>query len=434
MSAHRGTASGVCETNLSSGVRLWVEAVPGARTVAVGVWLDVGSRDEPESLAGAAHFLEHLLFKGGAGRDARALAQAMDRLGGQFNAFTSREHTCFHARTLAEHFADGVGLLAEMVLHASLRPEDVERERQVILAELAMVADDPGEVADELFARALWGEHPLGRPQAGTVAGVRAFDATAARAFYAEHYVGRRCVVAVAGGIDPERAIDVVSRVFAGMAAGRPRPPRARAHPGARRLRLVRRTEQAHVVLGAPGPALSDPARYSVELLTSVLGGSPSSRLFQAVREERGLCYDVGAVPAAYTDAGEVVAFLAAPPGRAREALAVALAEVRRLQAEGVPAEEAALHREQLLAGLWMGLEGVEARMSRLGRTAIAGLRLEPPEEVADRIASLPAAAVHEALVHLGDPATWAAAYVGPRRSLPDLWEWEDAEPVAARD
>ncbi len=420
------SAPQVLDTVLPCGARLLVESLPGTRTVAIGVWLDVGSRDESESRAGAAHFVEHLLFKGGAGRDARALAEAMDRLGGQFNAFTSREHTCFHARTLDQHFADGAGLLAEMVLHASLRAPDVERERQVILAELAMIADDPGETADELFARALWGGHPLGRPQAGTVRGVEAFDAADARAFYDEHYVGRRAVIAVAGGVVPQVAADVVAKAFAGMAPGTPRAPRRPARPAVRRMRLPRRSEQSHLLLGAVGPALGDARRYAAELLVSILGGSPSSRLFQAVREDRGLCYDVGATPAAYTDVGEIAVFLASSPASAREAAAVTLAELRRLAAEGVPAAELALHRDQLLAGLWMGLEGAEARMGRLGRAAVAGLPLVPPEEVADQLAAVRADEVAALFVDLGDPAAWAAAYVGPRRGTPGSWSWED--------
>ena len=416
----------VLDTVLPCGARLLVESIPGTRTVAIGVWLDVGSRDDAESRAGAAHFVEHLLFKGGAGRDARALAEAMDRLGGQFNAFTSREHTCFHARTLDQHFADGAGLLAEMVLHASLRALDVERERQVILAELAMIADDPGETADELFAKALWGGHPLARPEAGTVRGVEAFDAADARAFYGEHYVGHRAVIAVAGGVVPQAAAEVVASAFAGMAPGTPRAPRLPARPAVRRMRLPRRCEQSHVLLGTAGPALGDGRRYAAELLVSILGGSPSSRLFQAVREERGLCYDVGAIPAAYTDAGEIAVFLAASPASAREAAAVTLAELRRLAVEGVPAAELALHREQLLAGLWMGLEGAEAHMGRLGRAAIAGLPLVPPEEVADRLAAVRADDVAALFLDLGDPAGWAAAYVGPRRGTPGTWSWED--------
>lgn len=395
--------------------------------MATGIWFDTGSRDEPEEFLGVAHFVEHLLFKGGAGRDARALAEAMDRLGGQFNAFTSKEHTCFHARTLVTQFADGVGLLADLVLRPTLRPEDVERERSVVLAELAMIADDPAETAEELFARALWGAHPLGRPQAGTVRGVQACDAAVARAFYAEHYVGRRAVIAVAGGVSTDHAIEVVARAFAELPAGTPRPPRQRAAPALRRVRLPRRTEQAHVLLGAPGPALGDRRRYAVELLVSVLGGSPSSRLFQAVREERGLCYDIGAVPVAYTDAGEVTLFLAAAPARAREAVSVTLAEVRALAERGVPDSEVRLHKDQLLAGLWMSLEGTEARMGRLGRQAISGLAPVPPEEVAARLEAVTADEVREIARALGDPAGWAAAYVGPRRGTPSEWQWEDA-------
>ena len=416
----------VTDVTLPSGLRIIVEPIPGVPTVAVGVWFEVGSRDEPESCLGVAHFVEHLLFKGSVGRDARALAEAMDRLGGQFNAFTSKEHTCFHARTLREQFVDGVHLLADLVLRARLQADDIARERTVILSELAMIADDPGETADELFARSLWGASALGRPAAGTIEGVQACDARMVRGFYQEHYVGQRAVIAVAGGVEAGHAVDVLSRAFADLPPGSPRPLPGPVRPAIRSLRAPRTSEQAHLIIGAAGPALADPRRFAAELWISILGGSPSSRLFQAVREDLGLCYDVGAAAAAYGDAGEVVVFLAAAPTSVREAAAVMLSEVRRLTSEGVTETELSLHKAQWLAGLWMGLEGTEARMGRLGRQAIAHLPLTPPTEAAERLAAVTVDEVDALSADLGDPAQWACAYVGPKRGTPAGWNWVD--------
>lgn len=417
---------------LPSGLRLLVEPMPEMRSVAVGVWLDAGSRDDPPGLAGMAHFLEHLLFKGSSGRDARALAEAMDRLGGQFNAFTAKEHTCYHARVLTEHFAEGVELLADLVLRPRLRDEDVERERRVILAELAMVEDDPAETADELFARALWGEGGLGQPQAGTPEGVRACSAAHARGFYEGHYVATRTVVAVAGGMGADTVAEVLQAAFAHLPTGTARSPRPPARPTSRCFRLIRATEQAHLVIGTTGPALGDARRYALELLVSILGGSPSSRLFQAVREERGLCYEIGAASAAYSDAGEVAVFLAAPPSHMRQAATVTMEEIRRLARQGIPSGELQRHKDQLLAGLWMGLEGTEARMGRLGRLAVADQPIPSPEAVASALAAVQADELLQLANALGDPSTWAASYVGPRRGMPPEWRWEDAPEAAS--
>ena len=422
-----GTRPVVTETVLPNGCRLWVEEMADVRSVAAGVWFDAGSRDDPADAAGVAHLLEHMLFKGGAGRDARALAQAMDRLGGQFNAFTSKEHTCFHARMRDTQFREGLGLLADLVVRAHLDAGDLERERQVVLSELAMIADDPAETADEIFAAALWGDHGLGRPQAGTAESVSRCRAETVRRFYREHWVAARAVITVAGAVRPDEAAAAVAEAFADLPAGAPRPERPNPLPRRLAVRQFRAAEQSHLVVGAPGPCLGDPARYATEILVSALGGSPSSRLFQSLREERGLCYDVGAAAAAHADAGEVAVFVAAPPDRAPEAARLLIAEIERVQQDGLDTDELELHRAQLLAGLWMGLEGTESRMARLGRHAVAGLPLEEPDAISRRLQGVTAEDVLGAARALGPVSSWAAAFVGPRPGLLPDWRWSEA-------
>jgi len=414
---------------LPNGLRLLVEPVAQVRTVSVGIWFPAGSRDDPPGREGAAHLLEHLVFKGSGRRGARALAEAMDALGGQFNAFTTREHTCFHARTLGAHLTQALELLAELVVAPRLDESDAERERQVVLDELAMIADDPGESADESFGRALWGDHPLGRPEAGTTDSVRALRAAHLAEFHRDHYTAAGGVLAAAGRVDPERLLGAAERLFAGLGAGTPPVARAPAVPRAEALRRIRASEQAHVVLGTAAPGQADEERWAAALLAAVLGGSASSRLFQAVREERGLCYDVGAACGEYSDTGELVVFLSSAPELVGEAVAVALGEIRALAAGGVPAAEFARQRGQLLAGLWMGLESTEARMMRLGRQAVAGLPLLAPRQVAARLRAVTRTALRTAAERLGDPGSWAAAYVGPRGSEPSPWAWTDERP-----
>ncbi len=411
---------------LRNGLRVLIEPVRGVRTVSVGVWFAAGSRQDPPGQAGTAHLLEHLVFKGSGARSALALARAMDALGGQFNAFTTRENTCFHARTLGNRCDLAVELLAEMVVAPRLDAADVERERLVVQDELAMIADDPGETADEAFARALWGDHPLAQPQAGTPTSVAGLEAAALSAFHRAHYVGRRAVVAVAGRVHPDEVLAAVERCFGAFPAGEPPGPCAPPRAGAQAMRLRRTTEQAHLVFGTAAPSQVDEARWDAGLLASILGGSPSSRLFQAVREERGLCYDIGATYGEWADAGELVVFLSCGPRQAQTAATLALDEIRRLCSAGVPREEFRRHVDQFIASVWMGMESTEARMTRLGRQAVAGLPLLGPREVVARIRACTPRSVKQLAERLGDPGAWAAAYVAPKGRAPEPWAWAE--------
>lgn len=400
--------------------------MPRVRTASIGIWFQAGSRDDPPAAAGAAHLLEHLVFKGGRRLGARRLAEAMDALGGQFNAFTSREHTCFHARTLGNRLPEALELMAEMVVAPRCDHEEVERERLVVLDELSMIADDPAETADELCAAALWGDHPLGRPLAGSPASVRRIGAPELRAFHAQHYVGARCVVAAAGQFRPEEILRAVESALGGLPAGSPAAEPDRPVPLRAQRRQVRRSQQAHLVLGVPAPGQADPGRWAAALCTSILGGSPSSRLFQSLREERGLCYDVGAALGEYSDAGEFSVYLAAGPGEAARAAGLALEEIAALAADGPTPEELRRHQDQLVASVHMGAEGTEARMTRLGRQAVAGLPLLSAAQITAQVRRVSRRAVQDFAAGFGDPAGWAAAYVGPRAAAPAPWLWEE--------
>ncbi len=403
--------------------------MPRARSVSFGLWVAAGSRHDPADRGGLAHLLEHLLFKGTPRRGSRALAEAMDALGGNFNAFTTRDLTCYHARTLGRRFGEGLGLLAEMVTQPRLDADDLERERQVVLDELASIEDDPGETAEEILGPALWGDHPIGRPLAGTARSLRSMTIEALAAFHRRHYVGRQLVVSVAGRISPDQALEQVARALGGLPAGADAQRQAPPEPRPRACRRLRRCAQAHVLCSTSAPTAADAGHWATTLLASALGGSPSSRLFQAVREDGGLCYDVGAGYSDDADAGELTVYLATAPEHTAEATERALAEVRRLAREGVPADELGRHRDQLLAGLWMTLEGCEARMTRLGRLAVCGLPLLSPAAVASALRAVRPRDVRAQAQALGDPAAWAAAYVGPAASAPASWRWEEEGP-----
>jgi predicted Zn-dependent peptidase len=299
----RGVSLVAAET-LPSGLRLVTEQMPDVRSVTVGIWLKCGSRHESDAEGGVSHFLEHMLFKGTTSRSAREIAEAVDSLGGQMDAFTTKEYVSYSVKVLDEHLPVAIDLLSDLVLRPALAPGDVEREQSVILEEIKMVEDAPEDLVHEMFAETFWTRHPLGRPILGTPATVLALTADTLRHNFERMYVSPNAVIAVAGHFVPERVRDLVSRAFEAMPTG-PRPlpagpPEVRGGVAARRKEI----EQSHICLGAPAYPQGHEDRYVLYVLNTVLGGSMSSRLFQHIREDRGLAYAVYSNLATYSDAG----------------------------------------------------------------------------------------------------------------------------------
>lgn len=399
------------------------------RTVAVGIFVRVGSRDDDAEHSGMAHFLEHLLFKGSTERDARALAEAMDALGGQFNAYTTREYTCFHCHTLAEHFPAAMGLLGELVCRPALRTRDVHRERAVVLDELRLLADDPQELGSDDFSHALWGDHPFGRPEAGTVQTVSNCTPDAVRSFYASRYTANAITVAVSGAIDPDEACSIADRVITPFVNAR-RTSVFREAPVARSsaLQRVRSGEQAYVHFGTASATLSEERRWTTGILAAILGGSQSSRLFQELREQRGLCYDVGAYDLPSTDAGQFGIFLATSPEEVSKAVEYAVQSVWDIQTHGIRAGELQRNQQMAIQQIWMAQESPEARMSALGRSVALGLSPIPPQVASRRIARVTAEEVAAACHRLGPPDRWAASAVVPQRMSVGNWVWSEVD------
>ncbi len=454
---------------LANGLRVICEPIADVRSVALGLWVSVGSRDEPAREAGAAHFLEHLVFKGSERRSAREIAEFADAAGGNLNAYTTREYTCYYDKVLDEQFPEALDVLTDMVCSPRLAEDDFAKERQVILDELRLVEDTPEDLVQDLFFESLWGGHPLGRPVAGRVASICQLTPADLRRFHAQHYVGRRMVLAVAGRIDPDAVLREAARRLgplpagdaaglgnggagagegpltarraragagagaagagAGVAgsgagadgplvvAGR-RPPRARA---VRRLR-PKRIEQVQLCIGCAAPGLGEAEYWPTLLVANLLGGGTSSRLFQSIREDRGLVYDVGAFHAACTDCGTFAVYLAAGPQAVGEATRLALAEVTRLRVDGVGEQELARQKQQFRRGFWLGLEGTSHRMSRLGRALVLGQSVEDPETVLRHLEGFEVSDLTRAAAALGDPDDWTVAAVGPGAALRSLW------------
>jgi predicted Zn-dependent peptidase len=358
---------------LPAGITVVTEPMPDVRSVALGFWVGVGARDEAAREAGASHFLEHLLFKGTEDRAAAEIAEAVDAVGGELNAFTTKDHTAFHVRVLAEDLELALDVLSDIMWRPAFREEEVEAERQVILEELLMQADEPEDLALELLASALWPGHPLGREVLGDESSVSSMGVDDLREFHARRYRPGVIVLAAAGLVDHDRLIDEVQDRF--VRSGRPpggEPP-VRAAPSLPSQRLVvrrRQTEQAHLVLGLPCVTRHDPDRHAATLLAQILGGGASSRLFQEVRERRGLAYSVYAERTGYDDTGVLAVYAGTAPARAAETLRVVSGEVERL-AEGVSARELEVARGGIVGSMALGLEDSGARMHRIGRSLL---------------------------------------------------------------
>jgi len=371
---------------LPSGIRLVTETMADVRSVAVAYWVGAGSRDESDEVAGASHFLEHLLFKGTDTRSAAAIAESLDEVGGDCNAFTTKEYTTFYIRLLAEHLPLGLDILSEIMWNPALRPSDVDAERTVILDEILMHADEPADLAAEQWQSSLFPDHALGRDTLGTASTVRALEATDIRGFFEHHYRPGNMVVSVAGDCTHDAVAADLERRFAGTLGGTA-PPRTAPGPETAQLQVVRRpTEQAHVVYGVRSVSRFDDRRWALAVLNHVLGGGLSSRLFQKVREERGLAYSVWSERAAYQDAGSLAVVVGTAPEHVSEVLRIVAGELELLAVHGITDRELAVAQGNIRAEMLLSGEDSGARMSRIGAAALLHGEVRSVDEILARI------------------------------------------------
>lgn len=361
-------------TTLPSGLRVITEAMPDIRSVAVGCWVDTGTRDELVNEAGASHFLEHLLFKGSENLTARQISETFDAMGAQSNAFTSKEYTCFWARLLDEDLDTGLGLMQEMLQRPAFRTVEIDSERQVVVEEINMSEDDPADVAHEEFFHALYAGHALERPVLGTRESIRGMSRDDILGYWKRRYGAGSTVVAVAGSIEHDGALELVARHFGEWDGDgvlhEYSPPEVQP-----RVRVRRRdTEQAHLVIGGEGLDRADPRRYVLEVMNHVLGGGLSSRLFHTIREERGLAYSVYSFRMPFAETGAWGVYAGTTPAQADTVLELILAEVAQLVEEGVTPAELERAKGNMRGSLALSLEDANSRMVRLGRDELLGL------------------------------------------------------------
>ncbi len=416
----------VRRADLPGGLRVVTEHVPHVHSASVGVWVGVGSRDEGRSVAGAAHFLEHLLFKATPTRTAVQIAQEVDAVGGELNAFTAREHTCYYAHVLDSDLALAVDLVADVVLRGRCFPDDVEIERDVVLEEIAMRDDDPEDTLGDVFLSAMFGEHPVGRPVIGSVDSVSAMTRAQLHSFHARRYTPDRMVVAVAGNVDHDEVVGLVREHFGPrLVQGRsPLAPRKGAGrvSGRPTLQLVsREAEQTHLSLGVRTPGRNWDHRWALSVLNVALGGGLSSRLFQQIREMRGLAYSVYSTVDTFADSGALSVYAGCLPERFDEVVRVTtdvLAEVAR---DGITADECRIAKGSLRGGLVLGLEDSGSRMNRIGRSELNYGHHRSIAHTLDRIEAVTLDEIN-AVARLLLTRPFGAAVLGPvrgKKSLP---------------
>jgi predicted Zn-dependent peptidase len=420
----------VRRTVLPSGVRILSEHVPGSRSATVGFWVAVGSRDENPASFGSTHFLEHLLFKGTAKRSALDIAIAFDSVGGEHNAMTAKEYTCYYAKVQDRDLPMAVEVIADMLTSSVLDQTEFENERGVILEELSMAEDDPSDVVNERFFEAVLGEHPLGRPIGGSPETIREATRDAVWAHYGANYRPQDLVITAAGAVDHDLLVEGVIRALTDAnwdleVESSPVPRRtgvdAVIERGSRLVTVTRPIEQANILIGVPGLVAADERRMAMSILNSIFGGGMSSRLFQEIREKRGLAYSVYSFAAGYSDAGVFGLYAGCSPSKAAQVTELMKAELDRLAAGGVTADEMKRALGQLSGGAALALEDSDTRMSRLGRSEITlgeftdldenlrRLHLVTPRDVQDLAADLASRPISIAAVGSLDDATFAS-------------------------
>jgi len=402
-------------TTLDSGLTVATERVPGALSVAAGVWVGVGSRDEPPELSGVSHFLEHLLFKGTDTRSAQDLARGVDRRGGDFNAFTSKESTGYYCRLPARHSDFCIEMLGDVLTRPALRDDDVNGERLVILEELAMDDDSPDDVVHRRFSAALFEGHSLGRDPAGDREHVQAITPDDVRSFFAKHYRAEAMVVAAAGPLAHDEMLASIEKAFAGVAVGGSRPTREAPLGLGAGADVSDDTEQVHIVMGGRGLQRNDPRREALDVVNHVLGGGLSSRLFEQIREQRGLAYSVYSGVSCYADTGGFQLYAGTQPEHRDEVVSLMHGELAKLVAEGITDEELDVAVGYLTGAFELGLEDTGARMARTGGQLITTGAVRPIAEQVARWAAVDQAATRAVIrdVLAAEPIV---VTVGPER------------------
>lgn len=377
-------------TVLSNGLTILTEKMDHIRSVAMGVWIRAGSRHEMPEINGISHFVEHMVFKGTKSRSAQHIAREVDAIGGNLDAFTGKETVCFNIKVLDEHVPVALDVLSDLVLNPTFASDEITRERGVILEEIKMDEDNPDYLVHEIFTQAFWKDHPLGKPILGTKETVRRFERDTLCNFYGQRFHGSNMIFSAAGNLDHDAFVEQVTRRFESLPAGESLTVQVPPKTAARIiLKNKKALEQVQLCLGVPAPAIADESRYVTLVLNTILGGGMSSRLFQTVREERGLAYSIYSDLNPYSDTGSLCVYAGTSSDRAIHVVHLVMEQFRRLKTEPLPADELRRAKDQLKGNLLLSLESSMSRMSNLARQQMHFNYFFGMQEILDRVESI---------------------------------------------
>lgn len=371
---------------LNNGLTLLTEEIPNVRSVSLGFWVKVGARDESEEISGMSHFLEHLLFKGTKKYSAKQISEIFDALGGELNAFSAKEYTCFYSRLLDEHLPIGIEVLSDLLQNPLMRETDISSEKEVILEEISLYEDTPDEKIHDLFSSTLWGEHPLGRNILGQATTVKNFTRRAIAEFYGERYISSNILLTAAGSLDHLMFADLMEKHF--QPVDRELPIRSEHLPevSSRLLVYPKKTEQAHICVGFEALKARDKNRFALAILDVVLGGGMSSRLYQEIREKRGLAYSIYSYHSLYAETGSITVYAGTRPSNAENVLKLIKNEIESIIEKGITDKELHRAKEHLKGQLILGLESTINRMMRLGKSELTHGEILTPNDLVARI------------------------------------------------
>lgn len=417
------------KVTLKNNVNILTEELPHVRSVAVGFFVEVGSRDEDNEICGVSHFIEHLMFKGTKTRSAKDIAETLDAVGGQLNAFTTKEFTCYYARVLDEHFDLAVDLLCDMFFNSKFDQQDIDRERNVILEEIKMYEDSPDELVHDIFAASLWKGHALGRSIIGTADVIASLSREQIMDYYHKFYNPSKLTVAVAGNITHERVINKLKPILESKQGAPYVRNMVKPTPHQEVVCRNKETEQVHLCIGAPGLKLNDENIYVFQVINTILGGGLSSRLFQEIRELRGLVYTVYSYHTSYHDAGLFCVYAGLSKENIDQVIELILKQIRDIQVNGVNKQELQRAKDQLKGNLLLSLESVNTRMSRLGKSQLYLGKVIPPEEIVSLVNKVTADEIQELSKQMLKPENFSLAAIGPwedcgnlNKILAELW------------
>lgn len=399
---------------LSNGIRIVTETIPYVKSVTLGFWIGTGSRSEADHNHGISHFIEHLLFKGTEQRSAKDIAEAIDEVGGQLNAFTAKEYTCYYIKILDTHLDLAMDILSDMLIHSRFDNDDIAREREVVLEEVKMYEDTPDELVHDIHLEANWTGHPLGRNILGTVDSIAKFDRNLVMDYYQDFYTADNLVIAAAGNVTHEVLVSLAER-YLGKLSGSKRSISSIA-PYLTPVRTLRKkdTEQVHLCLGTYSLPQHDPQIYTVHVLNNILGGGISSRLFQTIREERGLAYSIYSYQTNYSDGGLLTIYAGTRPGNISQVMDLILADIDDIKERGVSDKEVKRTKEQLKGNMLLGLESSSSRMSRLGKMETTLGKYITLDEIVAKIEQVTTSDVQNMAQRLFTTKTFCCTALGP--------------------